>query len=134
MDELSSPCCLPFDLMIGDCHECGCFCVSLNLVLSFIFRLQFLHFRIVILEVDSSIVLVLKLMTSTVVDCFGVLFLCASLPCPLSFLSILQAPIPTFYDVTPIGRITNRFSQDLDLGVSQFPLLALLASMFASIV
>ncbi|KAI9982474.1 hypothetical protein PInf_008418 [Phytophthora infestans] len=27
---------------------------------------------------------------------------------------VLAAPIPTFFDVTPIGRILNRFSRDLD--------------------
>ncbi|ETO72982.1 hypothetical protein F444_11030 [Phytophthora nicotianae P1976] len=34
---------------------------------------------------------------------------------------VLVAPIPTFFDVTPIGRILNRFSRDLDEVDNQLP-------------
>ncbi|EQC32349.1 hypothetical protein SDRG_10096 [Saprolegnia diclina VS20] len=38
---------------------------------------------------------------------------------------VLSAPVNTFFDVTPIGRILNRFSSDLDQVDSQLPLFAL---------
>ncbi|EQC30630.1 hypothetical protein SDRG_11685 [Saprolegnia diclina VS20] len=37
------------------------------------------------------------------------------------FRKVLSLSVPTFFDVTPIGRILNRFSTDLDLLDSQVP-------------
>jgi len=31
------------------------------------------------------------------------------------FRRLLRAPVPTFFDVTPVGRIINRFSKDLNM-------------------
>ncbi|KAJ0401177.1 hypothetical protein ATCC90586_006196 [Pythium insidiosum] len=41
------------------------------------------------------------------------------------FLKVLMAPIPTFFDVTPVGRILNRFSRDLDQVDNPLPYYAL---------
>ncbi|KAF4149628.1 ABC transporter [Phytophthora infestans] len=42
-------------------------------------------------------------------------FMTCSIKIHLKYLrKVLAAPIPTFFDVTPIGRILNRFSRDLD--------------------
>ncbi|EQC32278.1 hypothetical protein SDRG_10026 [Saprolegnia diclina VS20] len=38
---------------------------------------------------------------------------------------VLEAPVNTFFDVTPIGRILNRFSSDLDQVDSQLPMFGL---------
>ncbi|KAH9148047.1 hypothetical protein AeRB84_008456 [Aphanomyces euteiches] len=35
--------------------------------------------------------------------------------------NVLSAPVPTFFDVTPVGRILNRFSSDLDQIDSTLP-------------
>ncbi|EQC27624.1 hypothetical protein SDRG_14673 [Saprolegnia diclina VS20] len=43
---------------------------------------------------------------------------------------VLAAPVPTFFDVTPIGRILNRFSSDLDQTDSQLPYFGLLLLQF----
>ncbi|EQC38124.1 hypothetical protein SDRG_04554 [Saprolegnia diclina VS20] len=43
---------------------------------------------------------------------------------------ILRAPVTTFFDVTPIGRILNRFSSDLDQIDSQLPYFGLLVLQF----
>ncbi|KDO18378.1 hypothetical protein SPRG_16159 [Saprolegnia parasitica CBS 223.65] len=43
---------------------------------------------------------------------------------------VLHAPISTFFDVTPIGRILNRFSNDLDQIDSQLPSFGLLVLQF----
>ncbi|OQR98910.1 ATP-binding Cassette (ABC) Superfamily [Thraustotheca clavata] len=37
------------------------------------------------------------------------------------FHKVLSLPVPTFFDVTPVGRILNRFSSDLDMLDSQIP-------------
>ncbi|OQS01824.1 ATP-binding Cassette (ABC) Superfamily, partial [Thraustotheca clavata] len=41
------------------------------------------------------------------------------------FKKVLGAPVNTFFDVTPVGRILNRFSSDLDQVDSQLPLYGL---------
>ncbi|KAJ0397998.1 hypothetical protein P43SY_004059 [Pythium insidiosum] len=46
------------------------------------------------------------------------------------FLKVLMAPIPTFFDVTPVGRILNRFSRDLDQIDNPLPYYALGLLMF----
>ncbi|KDO21874.1 hypothetical protein SPRG_12376 [Saprolegnia parasitica CBS 223.65] len=43
---------------------------------------------------------------------------------------VLHAPVSTFFDVTPIGRILNRFSNDLDQIDSQLPSFGLLVLQF----
>ncbi|OQR90718.1 canalicular multispecific organic anion transporter [Thraustotheca clavata] len=45
---------------------------------------------------------------------------------------LLRAPVNLFYDVTPIGRILNRFSRDLDIADSLLPnlILDLLETLF----
>ncbi|OQS03262.1 ATP-binding Cassette (ABC) Superfamily, partial [Thraustotheca clavata] len=43
---------------------------------------------------------------------------------------VIRAPVPTFFDVTPMGRILNRFSSDLDQTDSQLPYFGLLMLQF----
>ncbi|KDO23429.1 hypothetical protein SPRG_22283 [Saprolegnia parasitica CBS 223.65] len=43
---------------------------------------------------------------------------------------VIGAPVPTFFDVTPMGRILNRFSSDLDQTDSQLPYFGLLLLQF----
>ncbi|OQS03052.1 ATP-binding Cassette (ABC) Superfamily [Thraustotheca clavata] len=47
------------------------------------------------------------------------------------FTKVLAAPVTTFFDVTPVGRILNRFSSDLDQVDSQIPYFGLLFLQFA---
>ncbi|KAH9184931.1 hypothetical protein AeNC1_013095 [Aphanomyces euteiches] len=44
---------------------------------------------------------------------------------------VLSAPVPTFFDVTPVGRILNRFSSDLDQIDSTLPHSGLTVLQFA---
>ncbi|OQR86839.1 canalicular multispecific organic anion transporter, partial [Achlya hypogyna] len=46
------------------------------------------------------------------------------------FEKVVGAPVPTFFDVTPMGRILNRFSSDLDQTDSQLPYFGLLLLQF----
>ncbi|OQR87494.1 ATP-binding Cassette (ABC) Superfamily [Achlya hypogyna] len=46
------------------------------------------------------------------------------------FAKVLGAPVNTFFDVTPVGRILNRFSNDLDQVDSQLPFYGLLFLQF----
>lgn len=34
---------------------------------------------------------------------------------------VMRAPIPAFFDVTPVGRIINRMSHDVDTVDNDFP-------------
>ncbi|OQS01876.1 ATP-binding Cassette (ABC) Superfamily, partial [Thraustotheca clavata] len=43
---------------------------------------------------------------------------------------VINAAIPTFFDITPMGRILNRFSSDLDQVDSQLPYMGLLFLQF----
>ncbi|CAK4629980.1 unnamed protein product [Aphanomyces euteiches] len=44
---------------------------------------------------------------------------------------VIQAPVNTFFDITPVGRILNRFSGDLDQVDSQLPFFGVLFLQFA---
>ncbi|KAF0712889.1 hypothetical protein As57867_004601, partial [Aphanomyces stellatus] len=44
--------------------------------------------------------------------------------------SVLIAPVPTFFDITPVGRILNRFSSDLDQIDSNVPHIGLTVLQF----
>ncbi|EQC32279.1 hypothetical protein SDRG_10027 [Saprolegnia diclina VS20] len=46
------------------------------------------------------------------------------------FAKVVHAPINTFFDVTPIGRILNRFSSDLDQVDGQLPFFGLMTLQF----
>ncbi|KAH9130242.1 hypothetical protein LEN26_008716, partial [Aphanomyces euteiches] len=46
------------------------------------------------------------------------------------FNSVVHAPVPTFFDVTPMGRILNRFSSDLDQVDSMLPYFGLMVLQF----
>ncbi|EQC32348.1 hypothetical protein SDRG_10095 [Saprolegnia diclina VS20] len=46
------------------------------------------------------------------------------------FAKVLSAPVTTFFDVVPVGRILNRFSSDLDQVDSQIPYFGLLFLQF----
>ncbi|OQS07230.1 ATP-binding Cassette (ABC) Superfamily, partial [Thraustotheca clavata] len=46
------------------------------------------------------------------------------------FKKVLWAPVNTFFDLTPVGRILNRFSSDLDQVDSQLPFYGLLVLQF----
>ncbi|KAJ0394967.1 hypothetical protein ATCC90586_009459 [Pythium insidiosum] len=43
---------------------------------------------------------------------------------------VMYAPVPTFFDVTPVGRILNRFSRDLDQLDNPLPYYSLAMLMF----
>ena len=36
--------------------------------------------------------------------------------------NVIRAPCVTFYDITPVGRILNRFSKDIDVLDSELPM------------
>ncbi|CAK4216874.1 unnamed protein product [Aphanomyces euteiches] len=42
------------------------------------------------------------------------------------FKKVIQAPVNTFFDVTPVGRVLNRFSSDLDQVDSILPFFGVL--------
>ncbi|OQR88755.1 ATP-binding Cassette (ABC) Superfamily, partial [Achlya hypogyna] len=44
---------------------------------------------------------------------------------------VLWAPVNTFFDVTPVGRVLNRFSSDLDQVDSQLPMFGLFFAQIA---
>ncbi|CAK4398566.1 unnamed protein product [Aphanomyces euteiches] len=46
------------------------------------------------------------------------------------FKKVIQAPVNTFFDVTPVGRVLNRFSSDLDQVDSILPFFGVLALQF----
>ncbi|KDO21529.1 hypothetical protein SPRG_12492 [Saprolegnia parasitica CBS 223.65] len=46
------------------------------------------------------------------------------------FRKVLSLPVPTFFDVTPLGRILNRFATDLDTLDSQIPFYGYLLLQF----
>ncbi|KDO29297.1 hypothetical protein SPRG_05834 [Saprolegnia parasitica CBS 223.65] len=46
------------------------------------------------------------------------------------FTKVLSAPVNTFFDLTPVGRILNRFSSDLDQVDSQLPFFGILFLQF----
>ncbi|KAF0685505.1 hypothetical protein As57867_022550, partial [Aphanomyces stellatus] len=46
------------------------------------------------------------------------------------FHAVVSAPVPTFFDVTPMGRILNRFSSDLDQIDSMLPFFGLMVLQF----
>ncbi|RHY18017.1 hypothetical protein DYB25_006716 [Aphanomyces astaci] len=46
------------------------------------------------------------------------------------FNAVVSAPVPTFFDVTPMGRILNRFSSDLDQIDSMLPFFGLMVLQF----
>ncbi|EQC32274.1 hypothetical protein SDRG_10022 [Saprolegnia diclina VS20] len=46
------------------------------------------------------------------------------------FTKVLGAPVNTFFDLTPVGRILNRFSSDLDQVDSQLPFFGILFLQF----
>ncbi|OQR87195.1 ATP-binding Cassette (ABC) Superfamily [Achlya hypogyna] len=46
------------------------------------------------------------------------------------FRKVLSLPVPTFFDVTPIGRVLNRFASDLDTLDSQIPFYGYLLLQF----
>ncbi|TMW55714.1 hypothetical protein Poli38472_010596 [Pythium oligandrum] len=50
------------------------------------------------------------------------------------FCKILMAPINTFFDVTPLGRILNRFSRDLDQIDNPLPYYAVVMTIFGMMV
>ncbi|RHY26039.1 hypothetical protein DYB32_007990 [Aphanomyces invadans] len=46
------------------------------------------------------------------------------------FQAVVSAPVPTFFDVTPMGRILNRFSSDLDQVDSMLPFFGMMVLQF----
>ncbi|OQR86838.1 canalicular multispecific organic anion transporter [Achlya hypogyna] len=56
--------------------------------------------------------------------------LCSKSLHAMLFEKVVSAPVPTFFDITPMGRILNRFSSDLDQVDSQLPYMGLLFLQF----
>ncbi|KDO23428.1 hypothetical protein SPRG_11521 [Saprolegnia parasitica CBS 223.65] len=56
--------------------------------------------------------------------------LCSKSLHAMLFQKVVNAPVPTFFDITPMGRILNRFSSDLDQVDSMLPYMGLLFLQF----
>ncbi|EQC35360.1 hypothetical protein SDRG_07072 [Saprolegnia diclina VS20] len=56
--------------------------------------------------------------------------LCSKSLHAMLFKKVVNAPVPTFFDITPMGRILNRFSSDLDQVDSMLPYMGLLFLQF----
>ncbi|KAF0684269.1 Aste57867_23733 [Aphanomyces stellatus] len=86
----------------------------------------------------ASIVLYLGLALLSMVLVYGrsVFALFLSIQCSAAlhaklFEKVIHAPVTTFFDVTPVGRVLNRFSNDLDQVDSMLPFLGILFLQFA---
>ncbi|RHY61547.1 hypothetical protein DYB30_010590, partial [Aphanomyces astaci] len=85
---------------------------------------------------SASIYVVLAVLSMGLVWGRSLLVLTLSLRCSQAmheklFRRVLHAPVTTFFDITPVGRILNRFSSDLDQVDSMLPFTGVLFLQFA---
>ncbi|RHZ09119.1 hypothetical protein DYB31_016195, partial [Aphanomyces astaci] len=84
---------------------------------------------------SASIYVVLAVLSMGLVWGRSLLVLRLSLRCSQAmheklFRKVLHAPVTTFFDITPVGRILNRFSSDLDQVDSMLPFTGVLFLQF----